>query len=127
MCAPGRKGGRGFGGGGCCDPAPVAIEESSEELVPEPSDAQPIESPAGALREGLMTDETAESVRELILDGLKASRTVFTDCRHCQKRRPVNLPDLGTRITAARALVEEIGGKLHQQTKGLDEQVAEVV
>ena len=82
------------------------------EEIEEAPESVPIESLRRALAEGLLTDEVAGDLQALILSGLKASKSVFATCTHCHKRTHVELPDLATRISAARALIEEIEGKL---------------
>lgn len=88
--------------------ADAAIDEA-------PATVERIASLRAALREGSSTAEVAELIQAMILDGLRASRDVFHTCSKCGKRDPVSLPDLNTRISAARALVEELEGKMQAQ------------
>jgi hypothetical protein len=77
----------------------------------------------GALRGDLLSVEVAESVGDLILEGLRASKDVYATCPGCGKRHPVSLPDLATRVSAARSLVEELEGKLAATATTVEERV----
>jgi hypothetical protein len=88
---------------------------TEEEMQPEdesPANAEPIASLREALRDDLMTAEIAGLIKDSIVDALKASKSTFVTCERCHKRTSAVLPDLGTRMTAAVRLVEELEGKL---------------
>jgi hypothetical protein len=99
-------------------PEPEPVVYTEEELQPEgvvdesPADSEPIASLREALRDDLMTAEVAGLVRDSIVDALRASKSTFITCERCHKRTSAVLPDLGTRMTAAVRLVEELEGKL---------------
>ena len=90
-------------------------------------ESAPIASIRQALKGDLSTSSVADSIAELLLEGLRASKEVFTTCPSCNKRHPVSLPDLGTRISAARALMEELEGKLAQQAKSAEDRISEAL
>jgi len=79
------------------------------------------------LKGDLSTSAVADSIGELLIEGLNASKDIFATCPSCGKRHPVQLPDLGTRITAARALIEEAEGKLQAVAKSADEKIQDVL
>ena len=94
-------------------PADVPAELESEATVDDsPAASERIASLRDALREGVVTAEVAELVREQLLEGLRASKSIFTTCPDCKHRHPVVLPDLATRISATQKLIEEVEGKL---------------
>ena len=106
--------------------ASTAASEATSSLEP-PGESTPIASIRAVLRGDLSTASVADSIGELLLEGLRASKDVYTTCPHCSKRHPVSLPDLGTRITAARSLLEELEGKIAAQAKSSEDRVAEAL
>ena len=62
-------------------------------------------------------------MQSMLLDGLRANKTVFCTCKGCGKRTPVDLPDLSTRISATRALIEELDGRVKQVSETADQQL----
>jgi hypothetical protein len=82
-----------------------------------------IESLRAALREGSSTVEVASLMQNMLLDGLRANKTIFSTCKKCGSRTPVDLPDLGTRISATRALIEELDGRVKQVSETADQQL----
>ena len=64
-----------------------------------------------SLRETASTAEVASLVKDMLLDGLRASKTITANCTSCGKRQVIQLPDLGVRINAARGIIEELEGK----------------
>jgi hypothetical protein len=94
------------------------VDELSEETEP-----VRIDSLRAALREGSSTAEVAALMQSMLLDGLRASKTVFCTCKKCGSRNPVDLPDLGTRVAAVRALVEELDGRVKQVTETADQKL----
>jgi hypothetical protein len=107
------------------DAVAEADPDTLEELAPV-DEAEPvrIESLRAALREGSSTAEVAELVRQMLLDGLRASKTLFHTCTKCGKKDPVTLPDLSTRISATRALVEELDGRVKSVPENDDPRAA---
>jgi hypothetical protein len=97
-------------------PAGVSDSLTAEEPVR-------IESLRAALREGSSTAEVAALMQNMLLDGLRANKTIFNTCTKCGKRDAVVLPDLATRISATRALVEELDGRVKQVSETADQQL----
>lgn len=99
-------------------PPIVRTDDVPAQLEPEavldasPVTSERIESLRDALREGVVTAEVADLVREQLLEGLRASKSIFVTCPDCKHRHPVVLPDLATRISATQKLIEEVEGKL---------------
>ena len=92
---------------------PTLGHEEPEAVVDDsPASTERIASLRDALREGVLTDEVATLVRDQLLEGLRASKSIFVTCPDCKHRHPVVLPDLSTRITATQKLIEEVEGKL---------------
>jgi len=100
---------------------PAALDPE-DVLDDSPVTSERIASLRDALREGVSTAEVAELVREQLLEGLRASKSIFTTCPDCKHRHPVVLPDLATRISATQKLIEEVEGKLQAtQADAMDE------
>jgi hypothetical protein len=97
-----------------------------EEREPDGQSTERVASIRAALRGDLLSVEVAESVGDLILEGLRASKDVYSTCPGCGKRHPVSLPDLATRVSAARSLVEELEGKLAAKATTVEERVEAV-
>lgn len=105
---------------GAQDSRAEEFEFTETEPRPEPV---PVESLRAALRENASTAEVAELMQAMLLDGLRASKTVYSSCRRCGTRSPVALPDMTARIAAMRALVEETSGKLRQVNESADQRL----
>jgi hypothetical protein len=73
---------------------------------------EPIQSLRKALKDGLLTPEVAEAARALLLEALNATKDMYVSCPGCGKRVPVQVPDLGTRVKAVQALLDQIEGKV---------------
>lgn len=113
-------------------PEPEPVEEEVVDVDAGPSAGSVDETPAvveridslrAALRQGLLTAETGELISDMLLDGLRSSKDVFTTCPACKHRHPVTLPDLGVRVNAASRLVEEIEGKLREANRGIPDEL----
>lgn len=102
--------------------APAAAEPAvSDEVAPVQNEPSiPVESLRAALRGNLQTEEFAGLVEELLLDSLRASKDVWTSCPHCQKKHPVNLPDVGTRAAAVTRLVEVLEGRAREAANDVE-------
>lgn len=92
---------------------PVPAETATAEAM----ESEPIASLRSQLRGDLSVRRVADSMSELLLQALEASRDLFCTCKKCGARTPVQVPDLATRVTAARALMEEVEGKIAAQAK----------
>jgi hypothetical protein len=107
-------------------PTPAPVPTFDEEPEPEatldesPVAVERIASLRDALREGVVTAEVAELVREQLLQGLRASKSHFATCPNCKRKHPIILPDLATRISATQKLIEEVEGKLAQQQQSAE-------
>lgn len=100
--------------------APEDETESEAGVDESPVASERIASLRDALREGVVTAEVAELVREQLLEGLRASKTTFVTCPDCKHRHPIVLPDLATRISATQKLIEEVEGKLAAQQQSAE-------
>jgi transcription elongation factor Elf1 len=105
----------------------VAAEETLDPPAEEERESAPIASIREALRSDLLSSETADAVRELLLEALHASKSVYVSCGSCGKRNPAQVPDLAGRVAAATALMDQIEGKLQQAAKSSEDRIAEAL
>jgi hypothetical protein len=107
--------------GTSCESTGEPIEDA------EPRDSTPIASLRAALRGDLSTSTVADLMGEMLLEALRASKEVFSTCPACNRRHPVSIPDFGTRMKAAESLLEQIEGRLAQQSKSSEERIHEAL
>lgn len=106
-------------------PTPASVPTLDEQELEAVLDGSPVVSERiaslrDALREGVVTAEVADLVREQLLQGLRASKSVFMTCPDCKHRHPIVLPDLATRISATQKLIEEVEGKIAAQQQSAE-------
>lgn len=105
---------------------PPVVDAQAQPEAEETTESTPIASIRAALRGGLLTSETAEAIVDLILEALRATKSVYASCPSCGKRHPVSLPDLGSRVNAASQLLEQLEGRLKQEAVSADERAAAI-
>lgn len=89
--------------------APAAPEDEAPAIV-----STAVDSLRSSLRAGLLTEEVADLMQEVLVEALAASRKVSTNCPRCSHRFDVQLPDLNTRVSAVSRLLDQLEGVARQ-------------
>jgi hypothetical protein len=105
--------------------AAASVVEESDPPNAEPGESVPVASLRGELRAGLMTEEVAGLIRDNIVAGLSSVKDAFVTCGKCKTRTPVSLPDLGTRVSAAEKLLDQLDGKLRAESASVEQKLSE--
>lgn len=95
----------------------IAEDESSEALAEVAGQRPRVEN----VRAQLAADslDEYETIREALLDSLKAEKDAYVSCPSCKKRHPVVVPDWNGRINAVTTLLEQGFGKPQENRAGL--------
>jgi hypothetical protein len=103
------------------EPTEISLRDETLNGAPVADDAH-IAERVDNLRAQLAKDIGDEYalLRDSLLEGLKALRETWATCRKCGTRTQVVVPDMGSRVRAVEALLNQTAGRPGEESKRVD-------